>query len=1188
MTSKDVIAWQWNCRSFKTKRASLQAFITTLSHTPTVIALQETGPNVKMLNYKAYRHSDFPQLATLIHRNYSVEQRSLPFDIPHIFTTILPKRIGHRQLNVLNIYSSPRNTQHTFHDIFQSALQHAGHQPLLIMGDFNAPHIAWGYSRTTRKGRLLWEAIQQLHLTTHNDPDLATRIGNSVQRDTAPDITCSHRLGPATWHPLPHTLGSDHFITELHTTIHISSDEHPQHTHITDWDAFRLHSQHIAPPDPDKDTDLEQWVANLLHAKQQHEKLVDPKIPSAYVDSKMMHLWEAYSSLERRWRKHKHRRALRRRLELLRTEITRHAEYLRRANWHQLCDEMRGTLNMRRTWALLRHLLDPSKSKSSQSLRITQLLHKQDGTKQDIISRLKALYIPTSNSSEPPIARYAGAPNLTLDAEISREEIIQALRSLRRQTAPGADAITNKLLRHLDDTCIDHITTLFNYHWEHGTLPSSWKHANISLIPKPNKTLALEHLRPISLTSCLGKLLEHVINTRLTAYLEENQLLPPNMIGFRPSLSTQDAMLQIHADILAQPPKSDNAAILALDLHKAFDHVSHHAILDSVNHHNLGSRTHTYITNFLSNRTATLRLGSLHTTTFPMPSRGTPQGAVLSPLLFNLAMTPLARALEHTPNLRSVIYADDITLWVPSGSDAMIEETLNQGASIVHQHAQAAGLSCSVSKSELLILPPRRSRSTSLHGAADSIQVSLDGTIIPHVSQVRILGFIIQSTRSSTHTIAQLRTYTTQIIALIKRITTRKNGLVESERLRLLHSFLISRFCYHLPYATLTLTQKQSLDALLRRAYRAALLLPTHAPTERLLALGLHNTVTELLEAHRTAQITRLSQTPTGRCILERAHLDPPILLDPMATIPLSIRSSIHIKPLPRNMNPAFHIGRRLARARDHLRRYSPSPSVVYVDAAEYPSKPAFGIAVIGTPGADPQASATVLTSTSVTAEEAAIALALTQTPTPLIILSDSQPAIRNYLKGTISSLALQILRTRPPSEPVTLLWTPAHTGIGGNEAAHHQARALTHRAGASFTPTPGVPEMSHSVLLTYRDITQHYRLLRRQLPPPHPSLTAEAAHMWRLLQTHSFPHRTLLVHTHPHLFSSPNCPLCDAPDTLYHSLCECPRDPFPPLPSPTLWEQALGCSDRDLQELVTGRALDVAAALWATATPPP
>ncbi|KAH9379674.1 hypothetical protein HPB48_021015 [Haemaphysalis longicornis] len=121
---------------------------------------------------------------------------------------------------------------------------------------------------------------------------------------------------------------------------------------------------------------------------------------------------------------------------------------------------MRGALNMRRTWALLRHLLDPSKSKSSQFVHIAKLLHKQDGTKQNIICRPKGLYIPTSNSSEPPIACYAGAPNPTLGAKISGVEIIPAIRFLRRQTAPAADAITNKLLRHLDDTCIAHITTL--------------------------------------------------------------------------------------------------------------------------------------------------------------------------------------------------------------------------------------------------------------------------------------------------------------------------------------------------------------------------------------------------------------------------------------------------------------------------------------------------------------------------------------------------------------------------------------------------------------------------------------------------------------------------------------------------------------------------------------------------------
>ncbi|KAH9379673.1 hypothetical protein HPB48_021014 [Haemaphysalis longicornis] len=146
------------------------------------------------------------------------------------------------------------------------------------------------------------------------------------------------------------------------------------------------------------------------------------------------------------------------------------------------------------------------------------------------------------------------------------------------------------------------------------------------------------------------------------------------MIGFRAYLSTQYAMLHIQADILSEPPVSDNTAILALDRHKHCDNVFHHAILDSVSHNNLGSRTHTYTTTFLFNRTTRLCLGSLLSITFRMPSLATPVGAVLSPLTFNVAMTPLARVLEHTPNLRSVKNAEDITLWVRSSRDAVIRD----------------------------------------------------------------------------------------------------------------------------------------------------------------------------------------------------------------------------------------------------------------------------------------------------------------------------------------------------------------------------------------------------------------------------------------------------------------------------------------------------------------------------------
>ncbi|KAH9371713.1 hypothetical protein HPB48_011490 [Haemaphysalis longicornis] len=88
---------------------------------------------------------------------------------------------------------------------------------------------------------------------------------------------------------------------------------------------------------------------------------------------------------------------------------------------------------------------------------------------------------------------------------ITFNEMKDALLMFRCCTVHGADGITNTLLHHLDDLTTDQLTTVLNTRWHHTTLPSIWDRSDITLILKPNKTLGILHLRPISLTSHLGK-----------------------------------------------------------------------------------------------------------------------------------------------------------------------------------------------------------------------------------------------------------------------------------------------------------------------------------------------------------------------------------------------------------------------------------------------------------------------------------------------------------------------------------------------------------------------------------------------------------------------------------------------------------------------------------------------------------
>ncbi|KAG0440526.1 hypothetical protein HPB47_016262 [Ixodes persulcatus] len=213
-------------------------------------------------------------------------------------------------------------------------------------------------------------------------------------------------------------------------------------------------------------------------------------------------------------------------------------------------------------------------------------------------------------------------------------------------------------------------------------------------------------------------------------------------------------------------------------------------------------------------------------------------------------------------------------------------------------------------------------------------------------------------------------------------------------------------------------------------------------------------------------------------------------------------------------------------------------------------------------------------------AEEAAIALALATTPHPRTIISDSKAAILNYAKGYVSTPAQAILRTlkaQPLESAVSLVWTPAHSGLCGNELAHSTARGFTTRAEGAQLRTAEIRSARDS-LVTFHDITSHFRLTRRIYPPAAPVLSREESIMWRQLQTHSFPCPLILSHIYPPLYT-PNCSFCEQRATLSHILWECPFFPPSPFSSEERWEAALRSSDPATQLKVVRRAAKVAEA---------
>ena len=120
--------------------------------------------------------------------------------------------------------------------------------------------------------------------------------------------------------------------------------------------------------------------------------------------------------------------------------------------------------------------------------------------------------------------------NDCMDKKLTLNELQAALRQLKAKKSSGPDAITNEMLTHLGNKATCKLLEIFNHSWATGTLPQTWREATmIPILKKGKDPKQAASYRPISLTSCVGKTMERVVNAssgtwRPTTFWHQNKL----------------------------------------------------------------------------------------------------------------------------------------------------------------------------------------------------------------------------------------------------------------------------------------------------------------------------------------------------------------------------------------------------------------------------------------------------------------------------------------------------------------------------------------------------------------------------------------------------------------------------------------------------------------------------------------
>jgi hypothetical protein len=186
-----------------------------------------------------------------------------------------------------------------------------------------------------------------------------------------------------------------------------------------------------------------------------------------------------------------------------------------------------------------------------------------------------------------------------------------ALKNLK-PSAMGADLVHNNMLDRLDSTNRSNLLVLFNRMYASGFVPASWKEATVIPLLKPNKDhQKRESYRAISLLSCLSKIFERLVNSRLSWHLETKNLLLNFQSGFRKGRSTVDNLVDLEQRIKMNMNNKMRTYAVFLDMSRAFDKVWIPGLLRKIAKLGIDGKLLGWLKQFLLGRTFRVRIGDL-------------------------------------------------------------------------------------------------------------------------------------------------------------------------------------------------------------------------------------------------------------------------------------------------------------------------------------------------------------------------------------------------------------------------------------------------------------------------------------------------------------------------------------------------------------------------------------------------
>ncbi|KAI3364745.1 hypothetical protein L3Q82_000901 [Scortum barcoo] len=313
---------------------------------------------------------------------------------------------------------------------------------------------------------------------------------------------------------------------------------------------------------------------------------------------------------------------------------------------------------------------------------------------------------------------------------VTAAEVRRTLQRINPRKAAGPDNISGRVLKGCAYQLTEVLTDIFNTSLQQAAVPTCLKTATIIPIPIP-KTSTVTGLsdydyRPVALTLIVIKCFERLVMAHIKDCIDVT--VDPHQYAYRKNRSTEDAISSVvHTALTHLENKDSYVRLLFVDFTSAFNTIIPQTLVQKLTTLGLSSTLCNWVLDFLTDRPQSVRIHDVSSSSISL-STGSPQGCVLSPLLFTL-LTHDCSAIH--PSCLIVKFADDTAV---VGRIANNDESdYRQEVEHLEGWCRQNNLCINVKKTKEMIVDFRRGRHL-------PSPLYIGGTAVEVVSSFRYLG----------------------------------------------------------------------------------------------------------------------------------------------------------------------------------------------------------------------------------------------------------------------------------------------------------------------------------------------------------------------------------------------------------------------------------------------------------------